>query len=222
MCSRNCSTILNFTLKSIHYGTYFHNREVSFDIFRVLVPSGFQKPRFRCEFDRRTKFQWPELEMRDRTRYTFEEFLLGNLLSVMVFFNVKTVGFNYCLIDSLNVFTLRCIAALVLATLSDSKTMKDEELFSLISTRRQYYLDSMTLATLHFKLRLRRKRRTLLPKLQPLWWMECCKLKSRIPHVGFWRWNSAWRPCIIYSTSYSCKNCFKRSTFSTLCYTWKY
>ena len=43
------------------------------------------------------------------------------------FFNVKTVGFNYCLIDSLNVFTLRCIAALVLATLSDSKTMKDEE-----------------------------------------------------------------------------------------------
>ena len=57
MCSRNCSTILNFTLKSIHYGTYFHNREVSFDIFRVLVPSSFQKPRFRCEFDRRTKFQ---------------------------------------------------------------------------------------------------------------------------------------------------------------------
>ena len=57
-----------------------------------------------------------------------------------------------------------CIPALVLATLSDSKTMKDEELFSLISTRRQYYLDSMTLATLHFKLRLRRKRRTLLPQ----------------------------------------------------------
>ena len=82
---------------------------------------------------------------RDRKR-SFEEFLLGNLLSVMVFFNVKTVGFNYCLIDSLNVFTLRCIAALVLATLSDSKTIKDEELFSLISTRRQYYLDSMTLA----------------------------------------------------------------------------
>ena len=26
-------------------------------IFRVLVPSGFQKPRFRCEFDTRTKFQ---------------------------------------------------------------------------------------------------------------------------------------------------------------------
>ena len=73
--------------------------------------------------------------MRDRKRYTFEEFLPGNLLSVMVFFNVKTVGFNYCLIDSLNVFTLRCIAALVLATLSDSKTMKDEELFSLISTK---------------------------------------------------------------------------------------
>lgn len=57
---------------------------------------------------------------------------------------MKTVGFNYwsdcriptyCLIGSLNVFTLRFIAALVLATLSDSKTMKDEELFSLISTR---------------------------------------------------------------------------------------
>ena len=94
---------------------------------------------------------------------------------MLCFFNVKTVGFNYCLIDSLNNFTLRCIAALVLATLSDSKTMKDEELFSLISTRRQYYLDSMTLATLHFKLRLRRKRRTLLPKLQPLWLMECFK-----------------------------------------------
>ena len=37
--------------------TLSHNREVSFDIFRVLVPSGFQKPRCRCEFDRRTKFQ---------------------------------------------------------------------------------------------------------------------------------------------------------------------
>ena len=60
---------------------------------------------------------------------------------------MKTVGFNFCLIDSLNFFTLRCITALVLATLSDSKTMKDEELFTLISTRRQYYLDSMTLAT---------------------------------------------------------------------------
>ena len=218
MCSRNCSTILNFTWKSIHYGTYFHNREVSFDIFRVLVPSGFQKPRFRCEFDRRTKFQWPEFEMRDRTWYTFEEFLLGNLLSVMVFFNVKTVGFNYCLIDSLNVFTLRCIAALVLATLSDSKTMKDEELFSSISTRRQYYLDSMTLATLHFKLRLRRKRRTLLPKLQPLWWMEYFKsIKNstcRILKVEL-----CWKTM---HTSYSCKNCFKRSTCSTLCYTWKY
>ena len=67
---------------------------------------------------------------------------LGNLLW---FFNVTTVAFNYCLIDSLNVFTLRCIAARVLATLSDSKTMKDKELFSLISTRGQYYLDSMTL-----------------------------------------------------------------------------
>ena len=59
----------------------------------------------------------------------------------------------------------------------------------------------MTLATVHFKLRLRRKRRTLLPKLQPPWWMECCKsIKNstcRIP-----RWNSARRPCIIYSTSF--------------------
>ena len=117
----------------VFFSTLFHNREVSFDIFRVLVPSGFQKPRCRCEFDRKTKFQWPEFEMR------------GNLLSG--FFNAKTVGFNYCLIDSLNFFTLRCIAALVLVTLSDSKTMKDEELFSLISTGRQYCLDSMTLVT---------------------------------------------------------------------------
>ena len=37
MCSRNCSTILNFTLKSIHYGTYFHNREVSFEYLCPVV-----------------------------------------------------------------------------------------------------------------------------------------------------------------------------------------
>ena len=41
----------------VFLSTLFHNREVSFDIFRLLVPSGFQKPRCRCEFDRRTKFQ---------------------------------------------------------------------------------------------------------------------------------------------------------------------
>ena len=77
MCSRKCSTILNFTLQSIHYGTsqfwflhqiiwvffsriLFHNREVSFVYYLpnlvlisliLLMPYGFQKPRrCRCKF----------------------------------------------------------------------------------------------------------------------------------------------------------------------------
>ena len=45
----------------VFLSTLFHNREVSFDIFRVIVPSGFQKPRCRCEFDGRIKLLYSTL-----------------------------------------------------------------------------------------------------------------------------------------------------------------
>ena len=58
MCSRKCSTILNFPLSN-YLSLPFHNREISFVYYLpnlvlisliLLMPCGFQKPRCRCEF----------------------------------------------------------------------------------------------------------------------------------------------------------------------------
>ena len=58
VCSRKCSTILNFP-SSNYLSIPFHNREVSFVYYLpnlvlisliLLMPCGFQKPRCRCKF----------------------------------------------------------------------------------------------------------------------------------------------------------------------------